>query len=258
MRFFGLIGKSLEHSFSPVFFKEKFEKEGIQDSYYQLFPLNTIDEFNQLINDFSELTGVNVTIPYKQSIIQFLDEIDVNAKEIGAVNTIKFERINSKLKLKGYNTDYLGFIDSLKPYLKDYHKSALILGTGGSSLAIAHALKKLSINYIKVSRNPVKEVMSYDSLTDEILNEFKLIINTTPLGMFPDVLSYPQIPYSAITKDHLLFDLTYNPNKTVFLKKGEENGATIINGAGMLINQAEYAWKIWNNIPFSDSSEMLL
>ena len=249
MRFFGLIGKSLEHSFSPVYFKEKFEREGIQDSYYQLFPLKTIDEFNQLINDFSELTGVNVTIPYKQSIIPFLDEIDSNAKEIGAVNTIKFERINSKLILKGFNTDYLGFMDSLKPYLKECHKSALILGTGGSSAAVAYALKIMGINYIKVSRTPVKEVLSYKELTEEIIREYNLIINTTPLGMFPDVETYPIIPYSAISKNHILFDLIYNPIKTVFLKKGEEKGATIINGAEMLISQAEYAWKIWNNIP---------
>ena len=249
MRFFGLIGKSLEHSFSPVYFKEKFEREGIQDSYYQLFPLKTIDEFNQLISDFSELTGVNVTIPYKQSIIPFLDEIDENAKEINAVNTIKFERINSKLILKGFNTDYLGFMDSLKPYLKECHKSALILGTGGSSAAVAYALKKMGINYIKVSRSPVREVLSYKELTEEIMREYNLIINTTPLGMFPDVETYPIIPYSAISKNHILFDLIYNPIKTVFLKKGEEKGATIINGAEMLISQAEYAWKIWNNIP---------
>jgi len=249
MRFFGLIGKSLEHSFSPVYFKEKFERESIQDSYYQLFPLKTIDEFNQLISDFSELTGVNVTIPYKQTIIPFLDEIDSNAKEIGAVNTIKFERINSKLILKGFNTDYLGFMDSLKPYLKECHKSALILGTGGSSAAVAYALKKMGINYIKVSRSPVREVLSYKELTEEIMREYNLIINTTPLGMFPDVETYPIIPYSAISKNHILFDLIYNPIKTVFLKKGEEKGATIINGAEMLISQAEYAWKIWNNIP---------
>ena len=249
MRFFGFIGKSLEHSFSPVYFKEKFEREGIQDSYYQLFPLKTIDEFNQLISDFSELTGVNVTIPYKQSIIPFLDEIDENAKEINAVNTIKFERINSKLILKGFNTDYLGFMDSLKPYLKECHKSALILGTGGSSAAVAYALKKMGINYIKVSRSPVREVLSYKELTEEIMREYNLIINTTPLGMFPDVETYPIIPYSAISKNHILFDLIYNPIKTVFLKKGEEKGATIINGAEMLISQAEYAWKIWNNMP---------
>jgi shikimate dehydrogenase len=249
MRFFGLIGKSLEHSFSPVYFKEKFEREGIQDSYYQLFPLKTIDEFNQLINDFSELTGVNVTIPYKQSIIPFLDEIDSNAKEIGAVNTIKFERINSKLILKGFNTDYLGFMDSLKAHLKDYHKSALILGTGGSSAAVAYALKIMGINYIKVSRTPVKEVLSYKELTEEIIREYNLIINTTPLGMFPDIETYPPIPYSAISKKHILFDLIYNPIKTVFLKKGQEKGATIINGSEMLIGQAEYAWKIWNNKP---------
>ncbi len=250
MRFFGLIGKTLEHSFSPIFFKDKFENEGIENCFYNLYPLKSIDEFNQLISDFTELSGLNVTIPYKQDVIPFLDEIDPNAKEIGAVNTIKFERINQKLRLIGYNTDFMGFIDSIKPYIKSHHKSALILGTGGSSLAIEYALKILDINYIKVSRDPKKEVLSYRDLSDEIINEYKLIINTTPLGMFPNTNEYPQIPYSAITKEHLLYDLIYNPKETEFLKQGKQKGAMIKNGFEMLVKQAEYSWKIWNNIPF--------
>ena len=250
MRFFGLIGKTLEHSFSPVFFKEKFEKEGINNCFYNLYPLKNINEFNQLISDFSELSGLNVTIPYKQEIIPFLDEIDENAKEIGAINTIKFDWINSKLKLTGYNTDYLGFINSIKPLLKEHHKSALVLGTGGSSRAITYALKKLNINFVKVSRNPLKEVMSYDSLSEEIVNQYKIIINTTPLGMFPNDSESPDIPYNGITKDHLLFDLIYNPNQTEFLKRGAAKGAVIKNGLEMLVNQAEYAWDIWNNLSF--------
>ncbi|MFC2152081.1 shikimate dehydrogenase family protein [Bacteroidota bacterium] len=248
MRFFGLIGKSLEHSFSPIFFKEKFEEEGITDCFYNLYPLKLIGEINQLVSDFSELSGLNVTIPYKQEVIPFLDELDDNAKVIGAVNTIKFEWINNKLKLKGYNTDYLGFIDSIKPHLKEHHKSALILGSGGSSLAIAYALKKLNINYVKVSRNPRVDIISYNSLSEEIIKEYKLIINTTPLGMYPNNNQFPELPYDAITKNHILYDLIYNPNQTEFLRKGKEKGATIKNGFEMLINQAEYSWKIWNNI----------
>lgn len=249
MRFFGLIGNPLEHSFSPIFFKEKFEKEGIKNCFYNLYPLNNIDEFNQLINDFTELSGLNVTIPYKQDIIPFLDEIDENAKEIGAVNTIKFDWINSKLKLTGYNTDYLGFINSVKPLLKEFHTKALVLGTGGSSLAVTYALKKLGIEYIQVSRNPVsKEIYSYDSLNEEIVNCTKIIINTTPLGMYPDISECPDIPYNGITHKHLLFDLIYNPKQTEFLGKGIIKGAMVKNGFEMLIAQAEYSWKIWNNL----------
>jgi shikimate dehydrogenase len=249
MRFFGLIGKSLEHSFSPVFFKEKFEKEGINDCFFNLYPLKNIDEFNQLISDFTELSGLNVTIPYKQEIIPFLDEIDENAKEIGAVNTIKFEWMQAKLKLTGYNTDYLGFIDSLKLLLKKQHKTAIVLGTGGSSMAVTYALKKLGIKFIQVSRNPVREeILSYDSLNDDLINNYKLIVNTTPLGMYPDTSQSPDIPYNGITEDHLLYDLIYNPKQSEFLRKGKSKGADIKNGAEMLINQAEYSWKIWNNL----------
>jgi shikimate dehydrogenase len=251
MRFFGLIGKTLEHSFSPVFFKEKFEEEGIENCFYNLYPLKNINEFNLLITDFTNLSGLNVTIPYKQEIIPFLDEINEDAQEIGAINTIKFDWFNSKLKLTGYNTDYLGFIDSIKPLLKKHHKSALVLGTGGSSLAVTHALKKLGISFTKVSRNPENaNEISYKLLNKDLIRETKLIINTTPLGMYPDISQNPDIPYEAITKDHLLYDLIYNPKQTEFLGKGKMYGAVIKSGFEMLIKQAEYSWKIWNDYSF--------
>jgi len=231
MRFFGLIGKTLEHSFSPVFFKEKFEKENI--------------------TDFTELSGLNVTIPYKKEIIPFLDELDENAERIGAVNTIKFEWINNKLKLIGFNTDYLGFIDSIKPHIRNNQESALVLGTGGSSLAVIYGLKKMGINYIQVSRNPKNsKILAYKDLSAKIISQNKIIINTTPLGMYPDISKYPELDYTAISNQHLLYDLIYNPKKTEFLGKGEAKGARILNGYEMLIAQAEYSWKIWNNIDF--------
>ncbi len=254
MRFFGLIGKSLEHSFSPVFFKEKFEKEGITDCFYNLYPLKNIDEFNYLIHDFSELSGLNVTIPYKQDIIPFLDAIDTSAKKIGAVNTIKFQWNQNKLELIGYNTDFFGFIDSIKPLLKPLHNKALVLGTGGSSLAVIYGLKKLGINYQQVSRTPKKsDVIDYSSITAELIREHKIIINTTPLGMYPKIDEYPDIPYYAITKEHILFDLIYNPKQTEFLGKGKIQGATIKNGFEMLMIQAEYSWKIWNEKSFESN-----
>ena len=249
MRFFGLIGKSLDHSFSPKYFKEKFEKEGIENTFYQLYTLEKIDEFNQLITDFTEFSGLNVTIPYKQSIIPFLDELDIASQEIGAINTIKFNWINNKLILFGYNTDYLGFMDSLKPNLSKHHTNALILGTGGSSAAVAYALKKLGIKYKFVSRNPENEtVLSYNSINSEVLHKHKLIINTTPLGMHPNTSEFPNIIYDAITKDHFLYDLIYNPSETQFLRFGKEKGAKTQNGLKMLELQAEYSWKIWNSI----------
>ena len=248
MRIYGLIGKSLTHSFSPKYFKEKFEKEGIKDTFYQLYPLETIDEFNYLISDYTEISGLNVTIPYKQSILHFLDYIEPAAKQIGAVNTIKFEWENNRLKLSGYNTDYLGFLESIKPMLEGKNKKALILGTGGSSAAVKYALKLLQIEYKLVSRNPEgKNVISYDSLDEKLIKEHQIIINTTPLGMFPDILEYPDIPYNYLTKEHLLYDLIYNPEETQFLKLGREQGAKVQNGLKMLELQANYSWKIWND-----------
>jgi len=247
MHFYGLIGKTLEHSFSPKYFKQKFEREGIQNTFYQLYPLKTIDEFNSLIGDYTELSGLNVTIPYKQNVIPFLDELDFAAKEIGAVNTIKFERINQKLKLTGYNTDYLGFMESIKPNLKPYHNKALVLGTGGSSAAIIFALKQLAIDYKLVSRNPNNDnTIGYTDLNEQVIKSHKLIINTTPLGMYPAVSEYPKIPYHHLTSEHFLYDLIYNPEITQFLAFGKAKNAQIQNGLKMLQLQADFSWKIWN------------
>jgi len=251
MRFFGLIGKKLEHSFSPEYFKKKFEKEGISGVYYQLFPLQNIDQFNQLITDYTELFGLNVTIPYKQEIIPFLDEIDTNAKEIGAVNTIKFNRSNNKLCLKGYNTDYLGFLESIKPLLKPYHTKALILGTGGSSKAVEYAFKISGIETLKVSRESKgNNIITYQDINPALIDEYKIIVNTTPLGMYPNTEAFPDISYQHIKEGHLVYDLIYNPETTQFLAKAMQMGAIVKNGLEMLEKQAEYAWKIWNNIPF--------
>jgi len=251
MRFFGLIGKTLEHSFSPEYFKNKFEREGLSGVYYQLFPLQKIDQFNQLITDYTELSGLNVTIPYKQEIIPFLDEIDTNAQEIGAVNTIKFSWINNKLHLTGYNTDYLGFMDSITPLLKSYHKKALILGTGGSSKAVEYAFKISGIKTLKVSRDfDNSQTVSYKDLNADIFNDYKIIVNTTPLGMYPNIEAFPDIPFQFITDKHLVYDLIYNPPITRFLERAKQQGAYIKNGQEMLEKQAEYSWKIWNNIPY--------
>lgn len=248
MRLYGLIGKSLVHSFSQKYFNEKFEKEKIENTYYHLYPLNNIDEFNQLITDYSEVSGLNITIPYKTSVIPFLDYIDDAAKEIGAVNTIRFDRENSRLKLHGYNTDYLGFWESIEPLLKNYHKKALILGTGGSSKAVSYALKQANIDHLFVSRNPEYEnTISYQSLNKGILDQYQIIINTTPLGMYPNVEQFPDIPYQFLSPKHILSDLIYNPEHTQFLKFGKVQGSLIKNGLEMLKIQADYSWKIWNN-----------
>ncbi|MDY6799790.1 MAG: shikimate dehydrogenase [Bacteroidota bacterium] len=251
MKIYGLIGKKLEHSFSPKFFQQKFKHENIKDANYQLYPLQSIQEFNTLIQNNPNLSGLNVTIPYKTEIIPYLDKITSAAKEIGAVNTIKFESSLKSLRLIGYNTDYMGFTESLKPFLKPYHSKALVLGTGGSSKAVQYALKQLNIKFLMVSRNPNKKnQVDYSMLTKELIAEYKIIINTTPVGMFPDVHQKPDIPYSFLTHKHLLFDLIYNPEKTMFLLEGEKKGCKVKNGLDMLKIQAEYSWKIWNNINF--------
>jgi shikimate dehydrogenase len=240
---FGLIGKNIEYSFSRTYFKEKFEKEGLKHTY-QNFDLNSIETFSDLIKSTSDLGGLNVTIPYKEAIIPFLDKLNKKAKHIGAVNTIK---ISKKGNLIGYNTDYYGFIKSIKPYLKPHHKRALILGTGGASKAIAYSLKKLRIEFHYVSRTKsVSDSYTYDELTDSIISSYSLIINCTPLGTHPNTNECPNIPYDAITKEHLLFDLIYNPEETKFLTIGKLKGAIICNGLKMLELQAEKAWDIWN------------
>lgn len=239
---FGLIGKHIDYSFSRAYFSEKFKNEGLHHTY-ENFDINTIEEFPKIVNATSHLRGLNVTIPYKEAVIPFLDKLHKTAKKIGAVNTIKVKKNG---KLIGYNTDYYGFKKSLDPYLKPHHKKALILGTGGASKAIAYALKKLGIEYNYVSRNLASNtIFTYDSLTENIIKEHQIIINCTPLGTHPKTNECPNIPYDAINKTHLVFDLIYNPKETKFLTIAKIKGATICNGYRMLELQAEKAWRIW-------------
>lgn len=244
MRFFGLIGYPLGHSFSKKYFTEKFDKEGI-NGRYDLYELREIDEFAGLKN-MTDLCGLNVTIPYKQQIIPFLDELDPVATEIGAVNVIKFIRQNNELKLKGFNSDAVGFMQSIQPYLRPHHRKALILGTGGASKAIDYSLRMMGVETKFVSRSPVNGQFSYHDLNEDILTEYHVIINASPVGTFPHVDSCPDIPYRFLTSGHLLFDSVYNPAETLFLQKGKAQGTSVLNGEGMLTGQAEAAWKIWN------------
>lgn len=240
---YGLVGKHISYSFSKDYFTTKFKDEGINNTSYENFDIQNIAEFPSIIT--KNIKGLNVTIPYKELVIPFLDKIDRKAKKIGAVNTIK---ISKKGKLKGFNTDYYGFKKTLEPYIENHHKRALILGTGGASKAIAFALKKMKIKYAYVSRNPSKETtFNYTSLTENDIKNHQIIINCTPLGTFPNTEEYPNIPYLAITKQHILFDLIYNPLETKFLAFGKSKNATTINGLNMLKLQANKAWKIWNS-----------
>jgi shikimate dehydrogenase len=241
MKRFGLIGKSLVHSFSESYFNDKFKKQGIKDVSYQNFELDSIDDFRSLIKSEKDLIGLNVTIPYKEAVIPFLDEVSEEVKAIGAVNTI----VVSAKGLKGFNTDYIGFRNSLKPFLEGRMERALILGTGGASKAAAYSLQQLGVQSLFVSRNPKPGHLSYEELNDVVLKHHLLIVNTTPLGTFPNINECPQIPYEYLTSQHLLFDLVYNPTETLFLKKGKEKGTMILNGQSMLVHQAEEAWKIW-------------
>ncbi len=243
MRKFGLIGKNISYSFSKGYFKNKFETESINNVSYQNFDLDSLKEFNSIFRDSPEISGLNVTIPYKENIIEYLDALNKTAKIIGAVNTIK---ITKKGKLKGYNTDYYGFRKSLKPLLQDHHKKALILGTGGASKAVAFALEKLNISYTYVSRTKTSDNFTYNELDDTIIKENLVIINCSPLGTHPNINDCPDIPYDSITKNHILFDLIYNPEETLFLKYGKQKGCIISNGLKMLELQAEKSWEIWN------------
>jgi shikimate dehydrogenase len=247
LRQFGLIGFSLQHSFSKQFFSDKFGRKNNTDCVYENFELKTIDEFPKLLTTNTNLAGLNVTLPYKQRIIKFLDSLDDEARDIGAVNVIKFEKgVDGKNKLIGYNSDHYGFAKSLKEILPKGTISSLILGVGGGSKAVAYALKKMNIPFKIVSRKPNEGELSFDKVSNEIINTHHLIINTTPLGMSPNVKSFPPLPYGQLTEKHILFDLAYNPDETVFLKKGKEKGATTLNGLKMLHYQAERSWKIWN------------
>lgn len=244
MRRFGLIGRNIAYSFSRTYFAKKFEKESITDCRYDNFDLDDISEFPKVIKETKGLVGLNVTIPYKESVIPYLDKLNKKARAIGAVNTIK---VTKKGKLIGYNTDYYGFKKSIEPLLQDHHKKALILGTGGASKGIAFALDTLNLSTSFVSRQPSHEnEFSYKDLRQEIMADHTVIINCTPLGTHPNINECPSIPYEFITERHLLFDLIYNPEETEFLRLGKNHGATICNGSKMLKFQAEKAWKIWN------------
>lgn len=243
MKKLGLIGYPLSHSFSKRYFQEKFSKEGISNYEYELYPLENVGLFRELFQKEPLLFGLNVTIPYKQSILPYLDELSEAAKEIGAVNTILIK--NGK-KI-GYNTDYIGFKQSLINFVgsKQSKLQALVLGTGGASKAVQAALKSLQIPFQLVSREHTQRTISYQNLQKQDWHTYRLIINTTPLGMYPDVEKFPDIPYELLTEEHFLYDLVYNPEETTFLKKGKEKNVKTKNGLEMLYLQAEAAWKIW-------------
>ena len=239
----GIIGKSLSHSFSKEYFEKKFRDLGLKDHSYEQFEIEQIADLKTLLLKNPDLQGLNVTIPYKETVIPFLNELDPEAREIGAVNCIT---ISKKKKLKGYNTDYHGFKKSIQPLLKEHHKKALILGTGGASKAIAYALRKLKIEYDFVSRTADEFQYKYEELDASIFEEYTIIINTTPVGTHPNVDDCPNLDYSLFTKKHIAYDLIYNPEETAFLKKAKTQGTVTKNGYEMLVLQAEKAWKIWN------------
>jgi shikimate dehydrogenase len=245
LRHFGLIGYPLGHSFSVSYFTHKFKKEKI-DATYRNFPLEKASEFEKLVKKETGLYGLNVTVPHKQAIIPFLDALSQTARAVQAVNTICFCRRDERRALTGHNTDVIGFEKSLKSHLKKQHSEALVLGTGGSSRAVIYVLESLGIGYMLVSRSRGEGKTSYGDLDADRVNSHKLIINCTPLGMHPQVDTCPDLPYHAISGEHLLFDLVYNPEKSLFLQKGEAQGAKVINGYDMLVYQAEASWEIWN------------
>jgi shikimate dehydrogenase len=243
---FGLIGQTVSHSFSKSYFDEKFFREGLRDHHYELFPLNNIKELENLIQDTKGLTGLNVTLPYKEQVIQFLDEVDPAAKKIGAVNVIKFK----DGKRTGFNTDSDAFYETIEKWLpKGKKMKGLILGTGGSSKAVQQALKKLKVDFKVVSREADKGDLTYEDIRKKpkIVADSLLIINTTPLGMHPNTDNMPPLDYELLGPGHYVYDLIYNPARTLFLQKAEMRGATIKNGLEMLHVQAEKSWQIWNN-----------
>ncbi len=244
MKTYGTIGFPLTHSFSKQYFTEKIEREGIPASAYYSFPLKSIDEFPEFLKNNPTLTGLAVTIPYKEQVLKYVTSLSEEVKQIGAANCIK---VRGNV-LTAYNTDIIGFEKSFAKNLKPHHKRALVLGTGGASKAVQYVLKKLGIEFLVVSRNArdAENFMQYREITPAIMKEYHLIVNATPMGMSPAEDTYPDLPYHLITADHYLFDLVYKPPKTLFLQKGEQQGATVINGFEMLILQAEENWIRWN------------
>ena len=247
MRKFGLIGNPLGHSFSKKYFAEKFLNEHIIDCSYENYPITNLSQLEKLIAEEPDLYGLNVTIPYKSEVISLLNFIEPEAEEIGAVNVLKIKRLDGQPKMYGYNSDVTGIRDSILPYIKDSIKNSIVLGTGGSSRAVCHVLKSLGSNVILISRNKKPGSLSYDDINSSLLSSIDIIVNTTPLGMYPDIKSKPELDYNLLNNKHILFDLVYNPELTVFLKMGIEHGCTIIGGLKMLHSQAEKSWEIWND-----------
>lgn len=243
---YGLVGYPLRHSFSRDFFNEKFKNENI-DAEYLNFEIPSISSFPDIIAQTPGLRGLNVTIPYKEKVISHLDELSTEARAIGAVNVIKVSRRQGSLHLKGFNSDVIGFTRSLEPLIEPVHRKALILGTGGASKAVRYGLGQLGLEYLFVSRTPRTGMLSYEQLTPEIMEEYKVIVNCTPVGMYPHTDECPDIPYDLVGPKHLLYDLIYNPEETLFLKKGRERGATTKNGLEMLILQAYAGWDFWQS-----------
>ena len=242
---YGLIGYPLGHSFSISYFNEKFESEGI-DAVYENFEIPQIEDVKEIIDSNPDLKGLNVTIPYKQQVLKYIKELSPEAKAIGAVNVIRIEHKGNKTVLKGFNSDVIGFTKSIEPILNTYHKKALILGTGGAAKAVQYGLQSLGIETLLVSRTKKKNVITYEEVTADIVREYNVIVNCTPVGMYPHIDECPKLPYEAMDSHTLLYDLLYNPDETKFLRLGAERGATVKNGLEMLLLQAFVSWEIWN------------
>ena len=242
---YGLIGYPLGHSFSIGYFNEKFHNEGI-NAKYENFELASIDDLPEVIDSNPELKGLNVTIPYKEKVLNYLTTVSPEARAIGAVNVIKVIHKGNDVELKGYNSDVIGFTQSIEPLLERYHKKALILGTGGASKAVDYGLKSLGLETVKVSRYERPDTTQYDKITPEVIQEYNVIVNCTPLGMYPKTSCCPDLPYEAMDSHTLLYDLIYNPDETMFMKKGKAQGATVKNGLEMLLLQAFASWEFWN------------
>ena len=247
MRKFGLIGFPLGHSFSRKYFTEKFLREHIKGCSYENFPIDDISKLPALVESEGSLEGLNVTIPYKAEVLRYLDRIEQEASEVGAVNVIKIRRNIVSTELHGFNSDITGIRDTLIPLMNPEVKGALILGTGGASKAVCYVLDKISVQYTLISRTRKPGCLTYSDINKETIDSIQLIINTTPLGMFPETESRPDLNYDLLDERHLLFDLVYNPEMTPFLREGQERGCMIVNGMQMLISQAERSWEIWND-----------
>lgn len=247
MRKYGLIGFPLGHSFSKEYFAEKFAREKITDCHYENYPIDSIEKLSLIISENPELYGLNVTIPYKTAVLEFADSMDPAVAEIGAANVLKIKREGPKVQISAFNSDITGITESLSLYITRNVKKALIFGTGGSSMAVEYTLGKMGLETIKVSRKKTTGAIRYDEISPGIMEDTDLLVNTTPLGMYPDIYSKPSINYDLLNERHILFDLVYNPELTSFLRAGQERGCKTISGLKMLYSQAEKSWEIWND-----------